>query len=77
MEKEVAFKAMASVGSTQALMRVVSADVRSVWEAAPTDSPLEILGAIAKNLCDALVTTLDGMREQTEIEYDNAEVSGG
>ena len=74
MEKDKAFKAMASVGSVQALMKVVQADLEGVWEAAPDDSPLEVLACIARPLADALVTTLDGMREQAEAEFDRAEV---
>ncbi len=74
MEKDAAFKAMASVGSTQALMKVVKADVGTVWDEAPDESGLEILASIARDLCDALVTALDGMREQAEKLYDEAEV---
>ena len=77
MEKDWAFKAMATVGATQVLMRVVAEDCREVWEVAEDESPLEILAAIAKDLCEALQTTLDGMRELAETEFENAEVSGG
>ena len=77
MEKGKAFKAMASVGSVQALMKVVQADLEGVWGDAPEDSPLEVLACIARPLADALVTTLEGMREQAELEFENGEVSGG
>lgn len=74
MEKNAAFKAMASVGSVQALMKVVVEDIDHVWEDAPAGSPLEALAGIARPLADALATTLEGMREQAAAEFDNAEV---
>ncbi len=73
MVKTDALRLLATVGSSQVLMKTVADDVQQAFEEAPSNSDLEESLAIVQSLTDSMRSLLDVARRHAEKNYDESE----